>query len=140
MLVICLTCQSAIFIKKFIENRRDQQIPIIKVISLSLNEDDQTAVAANNPNAAGCFNVNNQRWNNQVFTMFGNCTVIIILLFMSTSFVLLNRLLDGSNVTTEEKAQIDDHLNEITVQIVVPCLVYVKNSKLRQHVKYELFN
>ena len=139
MLVICLTCQSAIFIKKFIENRRDQQIPIIKVISLSLNEDDQTA-AANNPNAAACFNVNNQRWNNQVFSMFGNCTVIIILLFMSTSFVLLNSLLSGSNITTEEKAQIDDHLNEITVQIMVPCLVYVKNSKLRQHVKYELFN
>ena len=66
--------------------------------------------------------------------------MIIILLFMSTSFVLLNSLLSGSNITTEEKAQIDDHLNEITVQIVVPCLVYVKNSKLRQHVKYELFN
>ena len=59
---------------------------------------------------------------------------------MSTSFVLLNSLLSGSNITTEEKAQIDDHLNEITIQIVVPVVIYVRNSKLRQHVKYEIFN
>ena len=32
MVTICLTCQSAIFIKRFKEKRRDHQIPFIKQI------------------------------------------------------------------------------------------------------------
>ena len=103
-----------------------------------MNEEDYRAVTVDNANATTF--ANNQRWNPQICGIFGNFTVIIILLFMSTSFVLLNILLKGLSLTTEEKAQIDDHLNEITVQIVVPVVIYVRNSKLRQHVKYEIFN
>ena len=40
MVIICITCQSAIFIKKFKEKRKDRQIPFTEQISLSLNEED----------------------------------------------------------------------------------------------------
>ena len=134
MVTICLTFQSAIFIKKIKENRKDRQI---KQISLSINEKDHTA-AAENANTQTCFN--NQRWNDQVCGIYGYFFLLITTLFISSSFVIMNSLLKGSNITTEEKAQIDDHLKEITIQIVVPVVIYVRNSKLRQHVKYELFN
>ena len=103
-----------------------------------MNEEDYRAATVDNANAKAF--ANNQRWNPQICGIFGNFTVIIILLFTSTSFVLLNSLLKGLSLTTEEKAQIDDHLNEITIQIVVPVVKYIRNSKLRQHVKYEIFN
>ena len=70
----------------------------------------------------------------------GFLAMIMTLLFMSTSFLILTNLLSGSSISTEEKAQIDDHLNVIMIQIVVPVVIYVRNSKLRQHVKYEIFN
>ena len=103
-----------------------------------MNEEDYRAATVDNAKATAF--ANNQRWNPQICGIFGNFTVIIILLFTSTSFVLLNSLLKGLSLTTEQKAQIDDHLNEITIQIVVPVVIYVRNSKLRQHVKYEIFN
>ena len=138
MVIICVTCQSAIFVKRFKENRRDHQIPFAKFIPLSLNEEDQTAASAN---AQAKF-VNNQRWNIQICSIFGNFIVVIILLFimMNSKLIMMNKLLKGSSITTEEKAQISDHLNEITLQIVIPVYMYVRNSKLRQHVKYEICN
>ena len=102
-----------------------------------MNEEDQTE-SADNANSPAC--INNKRWNQQVCGIYGYITLIITTLFISSSFVMVNSLLKGSNITTEEKAQIDDHLNEITIQIVVPVVIYVRNSKLRQHVKYEIFN
>ena len=105
---------------------------------MSLIEEDQTAASANTQ--ATC--VNNQRWNTQICSIFGNFIAIIIMLFimMNSKLIMINSLLKGSSITTEEKAQISDHLNEITIQIVIPVYMYVRNSKLCQHVKYEIFN
>ena len=135
MVIICITCQSAIFIKKFKEKRKDREIPFTTQISLSLNEEDNTEA-----DQSACIKVNNQRWNLPVCGIYGYFFLLITTLFVSSSFVMMNSLLSGTNITIEEKAQIDDHLNEITIQILIPVVIYVRNSKLRQHVKYEIFN
>ena len=95
---------------------------------------------AGNADQPTFINLNTQRWNLPVCGIYGYFTLLIITLFVSFSFVIMKDLLSGLNITTEEKAQIDDHLNEITIQIVVPIVIYVRNSKLRQHVKYEIFH
>ena len=123
MLSACvIIAQTAIFIKKKFENRRDR----IAVGNIEFDGEKN-----NNTNC-----MNTQKWNPNICAT--PRTFLMILLVFIVHFISGNSLYSWSNLNSNEKSLLATNVYQLMFNLGVPLYMYGKNTSIFQHLIHDL--
>ena len=123
MLSAVIIAQTAIFLKKKIENRRDR----IAVGNIEYDEEKN-----NNTNC-----MNTQKWNPNICAT--PRTFLMILLVFIVHFISGNSLYSWFNLNSNEKSLLATNVYQLMFNLGVPLYMYGKNISIFQHLIHELW-
>ena len=122
MLSICLIAQTAIFLKKKFELRRDR----FAVGNIKYEE------KKNNTN---CMNI--QKWNPAICNTPQYISLIFVVVFV-INFASGNLLLKWSNLNSNEKSLMATNIFQLILNLGIPLALYAKNKSIFQHLIHEI--
>ena len=130
MIITCTIGQIAIFVKKFIEHRKDR----IRVALIDPN------LQKNRGNKSNSFVANNKRWNEYLCNNTGLFVILFFVAFLVCFWHFgLDQYLLTKNLDEEDKRLLKYHfINYLIVNVVIPACMYAKIDKLFNHVKTEI--
>lgn len=137
LLTLCVTGQTAIWIKKFSDFRRDKKLQ--GVIGTIIKTDNTLLLSTTtHPNT---FKFNNQKVNYYICSVSDYFLLMIVMFLLMLSKIFLNDfVLNSSRLNIEEKSHFVDSFDHLILNVVIPLTIYVKNDKLFKHVKNEILN
>ena len=123
MLSAVIIAQTAIFLKKKIENRRDR----IAVGNIEYDEEKN--------NYTNCMNT--QKWNPNICAT--PRTFLMILLVFIVHFISGNSLYSWFNLNSNEKSLLATNVYQLMFNLGVPLYIHGKNISIFQHLIHELW-
>ena len=135
MIITCTIGQIAIFVKKFIEHRKDRIR--VALINPNLEKNEKNG---DNSSVSNSMGANNKRWNDYLCNNTGFFAILFLVAFLVCFWHFgLDQYLLTKNLDEEDKRLLKYHfINYLIINVVIPASIYAKNDKLFNHVKTEI--
>ena len=129
MITICVCGQTACFIKRIINQRKNH-------IQITLSKQNHTQKNNNSVPTNKIIRHNSQRWNDNTYSITGNFLIIICILVIIFSH---NYVYRWPNLNEEEKMQLKYNYSQLIFNVFIPIGFIMKNKKLFKHLKTEIY-